>query len=107
MLRRVVRIGSLFNLYGELLTEHQQQMVDLYYCQDLSLGEIAKHYDISRQAVHNNLKRAEEFLEDCETKLGFDQLLKELRQGLLELDKNLEKRDVLGNRIQDLLQLID
>ena len=68
--QKVVRVGKLFSFYGSLLTNRQQEFVELYYYHDLSLGEIAKEKDISRQAVFDNLKRSEEILEDYEDKLG-------------------------------------
>ncbi|AGB40597.1 hypothetical protein Halha_0624 [Halobacteroides halobius DSM 5150] len=68
-LDRVVTVGRLFSLYGPLLTDKQQKLVKLYYYQDLSLGEIAQQQDITRQAVYDNLKRAEEALKKYDKKL--------------------------------------
>ena len=42
----------------------------LYYLEDLSLGEIAAEYDVSRQAVYDNVRRTEAMLEDYELKLN-------------------------------------
>ena len=53
----------LYDYYGELLTEKQRQLFDLYYDQDYSLSEIAAAAGISRQGVHDTLARAEEQLE--------------------------------------------
>ena len=60
----------LLDYYGELLTEKQKTCFDLYYNQDLSLGEIAEEAGISRQGVHDSLARAEAVLLDLEQKLG-------------------------------------
>lgn len=64
------RINFLYDFYGELLTRRQQQILELYYNHDLSLGEISSETGISRQAVHDLLKRSAATLEKLEKKLG-------------------------------------
>lgn len=71
MLERMVRIGRLFDLYGPLLTSRQQDFIRLYHYHDLSLGEIAEKYGITRQAVYDTLNRSENSLEEYERRLGF------------------------------------
>lgn len=61
-------LSLLFDYYGELLTQKQQACFDLYYNQDLSLGEIAQEFGISRQAVYDTLARAEGALRTMEEK---------------------------------------
>ena len=60
----------LYDYYGELLTEKQRGLFDLYYNQDYSLSEIASAAGISRQGVHDTLARAGELLEGYECALG-------------------------------------
>ena len=60
----------LFDYYGELLTERQRMCFDLRHNQDLSLAEIAKELNVSRQGVHDNLSRAEALLMNMEEKTG-------------------------------------
>ncbi|MBX5436254.1 MAG: YlxM family DNA-binding protein [Alicyclobacillaceae bacterium] len=69
MMEKVTRVGDLYDFYGPLLTPRQREMVELHYLDDWSLGEIAAHLGISRQAVHDNLRRAEEQLESYESVL--------------------------------------
>ncbi|GMA49079.1 hypothetical protein GCM10025857_04360 [Alicyclobacillus contaminans] len=66
MIDKVTRTVSLYDWYGALLTDRQRELIELYYFDDLSLAEIAEQLNISRQAVHDNLKRAEEQLEHFE-----------------------------------------
>ncbi len=71
MLEKTVEISVLYDFYNQLLTEKQKNIVDLYYNQDLSLGEIADEFDVSRQAVYDMLKRSERLLYQYEEKLNF------------------------------------
>ena len=60
----------LYDYYGALLTERQQECFELRYNQDLSLGEIGLELGISRQGVFDNLSRAEALLKNMEAKTG-------------------------------------
>ena len=71
-----VRTNLLFDFYGALLTKRQKEFVKLYFCDDLSLGEIAQRFRISRQAVYDTLKKARESLEEYEKKLSLARELK-------------------------------
>ncbi|TJY43216.1 DNA-binding protein [Cohnella pontilimi] len=81
-LERTNRINVLFDFYGPLLTEKQQTFLKCYYHDDYSLGEIAADFDISRQAVYEHLKRAEQVLESYEEKLGLAARHEKLQAGL-------------------------
>lgn len=70
MLEKILRVNALYDFYQPLLTPKQQEYLDLYYLNDYSLGEIAERCSVSRQAVYDNLKRAESTLEALEEKLG-------------------------------------
>ena len=59
----------LFDFYGEMLTENQRELFDLYYNEDLSLSEIAEHAGITRQGVRDAVVRAEHTLTALEDKL--------------------------------------
>jgi uncharacterized protein len=61
---------ALFERYGALLTEHQQEVLDLSLRSDWSLAEIAAHQGTSRAAVHDIVKRSTDALEDFERRLG-------------------------------------
>lgn len=70
MLEKVARITMLYDFYGQLLTDRQRDFVEFYYGQNLSLGEIAGEFNVTRQSVHDTLKRAEQLLAHYEEKLG-------------------------------------
>ena len=59
----------LYDFYGELLTEHQQNIYEDFVLNDLSLSEIAEEAGISRQGVHDLIKRCDRILEGYEEKL--------------------------------------
>ena len=66
---RIFELGRLFDAYGVLLTERQQNVVDQYANENCSLAEIAEREGISRQAVRDLLVRSERTLHDYEEKL--------------------------------------
>ncbi len=70
MIERLARMAMLYDFYGQLLTPKQQEIMELFYSDDMSLSEIAQEYGISRQAVYDLLKRTEKILEAYELKLG-------------------------------------
>lgn len=71
----------------------------LYYLEDNSLGEIAEEYNISRQAVYDNIKRTEQMLEQYEEKLLLFQKFQERQQLINQLKETLltnpSKEDLL------------
>ena len=89
MLEDTTRINLLYDFYGNLLTEKQRECLELYYQDDLSFGEIADMSGISRQGVHDLLKRAAKTLEKAEERLV-------LVQRFMAQEKELRRlRDIL------------
>ena len=77
MKNQAYRMTMLFDFYGDVLTERQKEFYDLYYNEDLSLGEIAENYGITRQGVRDVIVRAEAIMTELEDKTG---LLKRFMQ---------------------------
>lgn len=57
-----VQIGLLLDIYGEILTDKQQNVLDLYYNENLSLAEVAEEVGITRQAVKDSIAKGEKKL---------------------------------------------
>lgn len=94
---KIIERNLLFDFYGDLLTERQKNIYQDAVYGDLSLSELADDYGISRQGVHDLIKRCDKTLEDYEDKLKlierFEQIKKytELLLGEIENhgDENL------------------
>ena len=91
MYDKIVQIALLFDFYGQLLTEKQIEIIDMYYNNDLSLSEIAEQQDISRQGVYDTLKRAEKTLFEYEDKLGLVNRFLLQKESLSEINTMLDK----------------
>ena len=68
-MEKIFKQALLYDFYGELLTEHQRNIYEEAVYNDMSLGEIAQEYGISRQGVHDLIKRCDKILLDYEEKL--------------------------------------
>mgnify|MGYP003421248893 FL=1 len=69
VMEKIVEQGLLYDFYGELLTEHQKKIYEDVVYNDLSLTEIAKENGISRQGVHDLVRRCNHILQEYEDKL--------------------------------------
>lgn len=79
-----VEVGTLLAFYGGLLTKKQREALALHYDEDLSLGEIAQQFGVSRQSVHELITRSVEKLRGYEAALGTAGRMTEAWDGLLE-----------------------
>ncbi|WP_342555437.1 putative DNA-binding protein [Paenibacillus sp. FSL R7-0652] len=93
-LEKTNRINLLFAFYESLLTEKQQTFLKYYFHDDFSLGEIAAEFEISRQAVYEHIKRAEQVLENYESKLGLLEKYERRSRCLEHLQQALERAGV-------------
>lgn len=77
---KIVEQGLLFSYYGELLTEHQQEVYRKAVYENLSLNEIAEAEGISKQAVHDLIKRCTATLMAYEEKLRLIEITEEVNE---------------------------
>lgn len=110
MLEKTTRVNYLFDFYQSLLTKKQRNYMSLYYLDDFSLGEIAEEYDVSRQAVYDNIKRTETMLEDYESKLHLFEKFQERQEIIQKLklcynDQQLDREAI--NELMDALEKLD
>ena len=88
----------LLDFYGELLTEKQQEYYDLHYNADLSLQEIAEQSGVSRQAVWDIIRRAEQSLMGFEEKTGLVARAVKRRQAVEELEELVSRLPDCGEK---------
>lgn len=68
-MEKIFEQAMLYDFYGELLNDHQKSIYEEYVLDNLSLSEIAEERGISRQGVHDLIKRADKTLNEYENKL--------------------------------------
>lgn len=107
-MEKATRLASLYDVYAMLLTERQREWTELHYFEDLSLAEIAEQFGVTRQAVHDNLRRAEEQLESYERVLHLLSV-RQWRVGLLQELRALCEEEPLhpAAQMERILQLVD
>lgn len=111
-MEKIVQQGLLYDFYGELLTEHQRHIYEEVVVHDLSLSEIAEEQGISRQGVHDLIKRCDRILMEYERKLKLVEKfritkdLAEKIQDLLDEYEEKEDREVLG-RVRQIARKIE
>ena len=110
-MEKIVEQTLLYDFYGELLTEHQRRIYEDVVFNDYSLSEVAQELGISRQGVHDNLKRCSRILEDYEEKLHLVEKFVSIREKIRHIHKlsqeceSLDKEELVS-RIESISQEI-
>jgi len=91
MLEELLRLSVLFDFYGPLLTEKQQECLRLHLFEDFSFTEIGEELGISRQAVCDNIHRAQRAMEGYEEKLRMVHRYQSERAELAKISSGVKK----------------
>ena len=100
---KLVERGMLFDFYGELLTEHQKRIYSEAVFNDLSLTELSEEEGISRQGIHDLIKRCDKLLLGYEEKLKLVEKFQRIKAEVKKLD---ERVDSLDSPDEDMKKLI-
>ena len=92
-----LQVSVLLDFYGDMLTDKQRDVIDLYYNDDPSLAEIAQNEGITRQGVRDSIKRGEAQLFEMEERLGLAKRFGKMEEGLqsiLEAARLIEEANI-------------
>lgn len=87
----ILKQSLLYDFYGELLTNHQKEVYEQFVLEDLSLSEIAQSAGISRQGVHDMVKRCQKTLEGYEEKLHLVEKFIVIQEQVRQIDEVLDE----------------
>ena len=102
---KTLRMNYLFDFYQSLLTNKQRNYLELFYLEDYSLSEIAETFNVSRQAVYDNIRRTGDLVEDYEKKLELYQKFEQRREIYDEMKQHLSNPEQIQRYIQQLEDL--
>lgn len=102
---KTLRMNYLFDFYQSLLTNKQRNYLELFYLEDYSLSEIADTFNVSRQAVYDNIRRTGDLVEDYEKKLELYQKFEQRREMYDEMKQHLSNPEQIQRYIQQLEDL--
>lgn len=90
---KIIEKNMLYDFYGELLTPHQRSIYEDAVYGDYSLSELSESYGITRQGIHDLLKRCDKILTDYESKLHLVERFIKIRNNAEKIKKYCEDRD--------------
>ena len=91
VMNRILEQALLYDFYGELLTKHQKEVYEQFILDDLSLSEIAESAGISRQGVHDLIRRCQKSLEGYEEKLHLVERFLSVKEKVGQIDGILDE----------------
>jgi len=108
-MEKILEQTLLYDFYGELLTEHQKQIYEDVVLNDYSFSEVASEQGISRQGVHDLIKRCNKILQDYESKLHLVEKFVTVKHQVEAMERSLRKaeepdKEVLIGQLNDILE---
>jgi len=79
-----IRIKELMTVYRGLLTDKEDKILSLFVEEGMTGARIARMQNVSRQAIHDHMRRALSRMENCEKRMH---LLEKRRETLAYIDK--------------------
>ncbi len=104
-MEKIVEQGLLYDFYGELLTQHQRQIYEAVVYHDMSLGEIAQDFGISRQGVFDLIKRCDKTLQTYEERLHLIAKFTKVKETVREIESKstqMEIKQLAGQILEEL-----
>ena len=107
-MEKIVEQGMLYDFYGELLTEHQRKIYEDVVLNDMSLSEIAEEQGISRQGVHDLVRRCDRTLQSYEERLHLIarfQKVKHTVEKIEQISTETQVRELAGQILEELYRI--
>ena len=106
---KILEQTLLYDFYGELLTDHQKQIYEDVVLNDYSFSEVAEEKGISRQGVHDLIKRCNKILQEYESKLHLVEKFVTIKEQIEEMEKSLREteepdKEVLVRQLNGILE---
>lgn len=105
-MEKIVEQGFLYDFYGELLTEHQKKIYEDVVYNDYSLTEIAKENGISRQGVHDLVRRCNHILLEYENKLHLVERFMKVKENVSRMEKLSENMEITREELAEKVRLL-
>ncbi len=105
-MNEILEQALLYDFYGELLTDHQKEIYEQFVLEDLSLSEIAQDAGISRQGVHDLVKRCQKILEGYEQKLHLVERFLSIKEKVHEMEDLLEQYEKTEQNPEEMIAKI-
>ena len=105
-MEKIIEQGFLYDFYGELLTEHQKKIYEDVVYNDLSMAEIAQENGISRQGVHDMVRRCDRILQEYEDKMHLAERFVKVKDNVVQLQLLAEEPELPREKLREQVRLL-